>query len=297
MVVQALGEVPLELRITPEQDERLAAQAKAVAPADVVRLLDMIALALRALKDGADARTQLELALVKAAEPAYDPTLKALLARIERLEGRGGAPAPASRAPSEPATAAGRTRVAVSAQVEDQPAVSAEATVPGTPSGDPKAALGAAADAVAADLDGEARVTAVAVVEPEAPAPEPSLELSVDTFDQVWPAVIESLETDSFRLAAILREAVPALDEDGLTLAWPESSSFSKRQAEDPEKRELLAQAIRSVTGASLRLAFELRADAELTLTGAEELSEEELVERFKTEFSAVEEPPEEERT
>ena len=116
MVVQALGEVPAELRVTPEQDERLAAQAKAVAPADVVRLLDMIAAALRALKDGADARTQLELALVKAAEPAHDPTVKALLARIERLEARAGAAppaAPAAKAPSEPATAAGRTRVAV----------------------------------------------------------------------------------------------------------------------------------------------------------------------------------------
>src|SRR5918996_2094356 len=114
MVVQAIGEVPAELQVTPEQDERLAAQAAAVAPADVVRLLDMIAAALRALKDGADARTQLELALVKAAEPAHDSTVKALLARIERLEARaGGAPpaAPPARAPAEPATAAGRTRV------------------------------------------------------------------------------------------------------------------------------------------------------------------------------------------
>ena len=32
MVVQALGEVPAELQVTPEQDERLAAQAQAVPP-------------------------------------------------------------------------------------------------------------------------------------------------------------------------------------------------------------------------------------------------------------------------
>ena len=88
MVVQALGELPAELSVTPEQDERLVAQAKTVAPGDVVRLLELIAAALRALKDGADARTQLELALVKAAEPAHDPSAKALLARIERLEAR-----------------------------------------------------------------------------------------------------------------------------------------------------------------------------------------------------------------
>jgi DNA polymerase-3 subunit gamma/tau len=303
MVVQALGEVPAELRITPEQDERLAAQAAAVAPADVVRLLDMIAAALRALKDGADARTQLELALVKAAEPAHDPTVKALLARIERLEARvggGSAPAPATRAPSEPATAAGRTRIAVSAQVEDQPPVAASATVPGTPEGGAAEAQAAADQAAAAvskelatDEDPAPAVTAVAVVEPHAETPEPSVELSVDSFEEIWPAVIASLEGESFRLAAILREAVPALDESGLTLAWPESAGFSKRQAEDPEKRELLVQAIRSVTGASLRLAYELRADDELAQQ-VEQLSEEELVERFKTEFSAVEEPPEE---
>jgi DNA polymerase III subunit gamma/tau len=296
MVVQALGEVPLELQVTPEQDERLAAQAKTVAPADVVRLLDMIAAALRALKDGADARTQLELALVKAADPARDPSITALLARIERLEGRGGAAAAASRAPSEPATAAGRTRVAVTASVEDEPRVAVTTTVPGAGTDvDPKAAADDAAQVVSSELEGDARVTAVAVVEPDAPAPEPSLELSVDTFEQVWPAVIQSLEGDSFRLAAVLREASPALDDSGLTLAWPESARFLKRQAEDPEKKELLAQAIRSVTGASLRLAYELRSDEEIGTKATEQLTEEELIDRFKTEFSAVEEPPNEE--
>ena len=141
MVVQALGEVPAELQITPEQDERLAAQAQAVAPADVVRLLEMIAAALRAMKDGADARTQLELALVKAAEPAYDPSVKALLARVERLEGRAPRP-PAARAPSEPATAAGRTKVAITAQVEDQPPVAVSTTLPGAPEGGAPGAAG-----------------------------------------------------------------------------------------------------------------------------------------------------------
>ena len=114
MVTQALGELPAELRLTPELDERLVAQAKSVSPVDVVRLIDLIAAALRAMKDGADARTQLDLVLVKAAEPAHDPSAKALLARLERLEGRTPAPPP-PRDPAEPATAAGRTRVAVAA--------------------------------------------------------------------------------------------------------------------------------------------------------------------------------------
>jgi DNA polymerase III subunit gamma/tau len=291
MVVQALGEVPAELQVTPEQDERLAAQAQAVAPADVVRLLEMIAAALRALKDGADARTQLELALVKAAEPAYDPSVKALLARVERLEGRGPRP-PASRAPSEPATAAGRTRVAVTAQAEDQPRVTASTTLPGAPEGgvpDAQAAAEQVAATVSEEID--VPVTAVAVVEPDAEAPEPALELSLDAFQQTWPAVLDQLEGESPLLAAALREARPTeLADRGLTLAWPQSAGLSKRAAEDPAKRELIARSIQAVTGASLRLAYELRADEEIEPV-AESITEDELVDRFKREFSAVEEP------
>ena len=53
----------------------------------VVRLLDLIAVALRAMKDGADARTQLELALVKAAAPELRPVGARRCCRaIERLE-------------------------------------------------------------------------------------------------------------------------------------------------------------------------------------------------------------------
>jgi DNA polymerase III subunit gamma/tau len=259
MVVQALGELPTELRVTPEQDERLVAQTKAVAPVDVIRLIELIADALRAMKDGADARTQLELALVKAAEPAHDPSTKALLARIERLEGRA-APPPTPRDPAEPATAAGRTRVAVAAT-----ATPPEAEREDTP---------------------EAAVTAVAVVESD--------HLTLDAVADLWPAVLEALEGESPMLAAALRDARPAaLEDHGLTLAWPASAAFSKRQAEDPAKRELIAGCIRTVTGASLRLAHELRADERAPHETP--LSEEELVDRFKREFSAVEEPPKKE--
>jgi DNA polymerase III subunit gamma/tau len=271
MVVHALGELPPELRMTPEQDERLVAQAKTVAPIDVVRLLELIAAALRAMKDGADARTQLELALVKAAEPAHDPSTKALLARIERLEGRAPAP-PATRDPAEPATEAGRTRVAVAATTA--PVETHETSPAGTEDASP-------------EPEAEQTVTAVAVVETDG-------DLSLETFLQVWPAVLDTLEGESPMLAAALRDARPSglVDQDP-TIAWPESAAFSKRQAEDPAKRELIAQSIRTVTGASLRLAYELGAEA----AEAEPISEDELVARFKHEFGAVEEAPKEEES
>ena len=331
MVVQTLGEVPAELRVTPEQDERLAEQAHRVGPATVVRLLELIADAFRAMKDGADARTQLELALLKAAQPAYDPTVKALLARIERLESSrpSAAPqaaAPTPRSPDTPATPAGRavapregepagrTAVAVTAQVAGQPPVAAATTLPGASGGgqaEASARAEQAAAAVSAELATEAdpggagiQSAAVAVVEPDAPAPEPTfsaaVELSPDALAELWPAVLESLSEETPMLAAALQGAQPAGVGGGeLTLAWPESAGLLKRKAEDPASKETIARVIRAVTGSSLRLAFELRDDAALATAGpaAPQLTEEELVNRFVEEFDAEVLPSEEETT
>jgi DNA polymerase III subunit gamma/tau len=91
LAVQVLGEIPLELRVTPERDRRLAEQARALSETDAVRLLDLVSGALDATANGAQARIQLELVLIKAASPEVDPSTTALLARIERLEAALGA--------------------------------------------------------------------------------------------------------------------------------------------------------------------------------------------------------------
>ncbi len=90
LVVQTLGEVPGELSLTPEADASLRAQAESVEHATVVRLLELLGAAMEAVRAGADPRTRLELALVKAARPEVDSSLRALLARIERLESEHG---------------------------------------------------------------------------------------------------------------------------------------------------------------------------------------------------------------
>ena len=112
LAVQILEEVPPELRVTPDRDRRLVAQAKAVPRTDAVRLLDLISTALEATANGANSRIQLELVLIKAAAPEVDPSVTALLSRIERLEGgrepTGGivaepeAPAPGQDPPTAP---------------------------------------------------------------------------------------------------------------------------------------------------------------------------------------------------
>ena len=95
LAVQVLGDVPPELQVTPERDIRLAEQATALSATDAVRLLDLVSAALEATANGAQARIQLELVLVKAAAPEVDPSMAALLARIERLEQSGGHSNPA----------------------------------------------------------------------------------------------------------------------------------------------------------------------------------------------------------
>ncbi|MGH2915178.1 MAG: DNA polymerase III subunit gamma/tau, partial [Solirubrobacteraceae bacterium] len=87
LTVQILGEVPEQVRVTPERDERLRSQAQALDEGDAVRLLDLVSGALQATAAGAQARIQLELALLKAATPQVDSSTAALLARVARLEG------------------------------------------------------------------------------------------------------------------------------------------------------------------------------------------------------------------
>ena len=119
IVVQTLGEPPDSFSVTADQVPRLEAQARDLSQAEAVRAIDLLADAIAAVKEGADPRTQLELALLKAARPRADASIEALLTRIERLEQGapdGGAPgrdppdeprAP-TRAPTEPAAAAPR---------------------------------------------------------------------------------------------------------------------------------------------------------------------------------------------
>jgi DNA polymerase-3 subunit gamma/tau len=237
---------------------------------------------------------------VKAATPELEPSVKALLARIARLESNPPAPSgPKSIEHAETAAgraATGRTTVAITAQVEDQPPVVVKAAVPGAGHVD-QHAVDDIAEEIARDLATEAdpspAVTAVATVEPDAPA-TPSFELSLESFGSLWPAIKDELRERQPMLAAALDDASPAaLDGANLTLAWPEASSFLKRKAEDPASNETLMKAIRSVTGSSLRLAYELRAAAEIQpVVAVPALSEDDLVQRFKDEFDAEELPP-----
>ena len=298
MVVQTLGEVPEELRVTPEQDERLAEQARRVGPASVVRLLDLVANALRAMKDGADPRTQLELALIKGAQPEHDASLRALTARLERLEAGRPAPAPPPpappRRPDVPATAAARA-ARQPPPAPEPPAPAPEPPAAVTPPHDAPAVV-----AASVDVEGAPPVTAVAVVEPGGAVSEPEVhvgvELDLPGMAELWPAVLAEVQERPM-VRALIENARPSkLDGGELTLSWAESAAFYKRKAEDPDCRDQIAKAIRTVTGSSLRLAYALAEDdAHPERDDVAPLSEDELIDTFMREFDAEELPAEEE--
>jgi len=280
MIVQMLGGVPAELRITPERDARLEEQSSRVGTAAIARLLDLLAAALDATKNGSDARTQLELALVKAAAPAVDPSTQALLQRIERLEAalRGESPAP----PSQPAPAPAPESPPA------PPAPAPEAPQPPSTPEVPRPAAREPAPEPAEQAPAEAASRSVAVVEPVA--------LELESLRAVWPAVLENVKGANALCAALLGETRPvAVDGTRITIGFAHDAAYLLRKADDEEYRACVSEAIRTVTGARTQVAYVLGEPA-----GADELpaaapTDQEWVQRFVAEFDAEEIDPESE--
>ncbi len=141
----------------PDRMAELQRQAQSLPASETLRTIDLLAAALRDIRDGSDARLPLEVALITAARPAASAAPGALLARVERLEHAVAAPG-AAAAPVAPASAPAPA-----------PAIAH------TPAPAPAPAPAAAAPLPAPAERPPAPAPAVAIVEP-APDPMPSAE-------------------------------------------------------------------------------------------------------------------------
>jgi DNA polymerase III subunit gamma/tau len=251
-VVQTLGHVPDSFSVTAEHTDRLASQADRLSQAEILRAIDFLAAAIAAVKDGSEPRIQLEMALLKATQPQADLSLQALMFRIDQLETSLGGNAPAS-APPASASASPRS-----------PAPPAPAQRPA-----PKAAPAAA-------------------VAPQAESsPQPVGSIELEQVVALWPAVADAVAEENGMLSAALSAATPtALDAERLTVAFPADAAFVKKKAE--QGRDLVANAVRGLTGQSLTLAFEL-SDTAMRATGSATLDHDQLIERLREEFGAEE--------
>jgi len=287
LVVQTLGEVPAELSLTPEADAALLAQAERVDHTAVVRLLELLGVAMEGVRAGADPRTRLELALVKAAKPEVEASTRALLARIERLEGRttngnGGEGSP-------------QATVAVGAANGDEPGGRAPEDVARSPVGSaaepvahaPQDAGRAPQDAGRAPVDvGPASEPVGRVPEGVARTPE-----DLESLRSLWPAVVELVRAENALLGALVAESQPvAVAGEDLTIGFASTAQFLKKKAEDRANRVIVTESLRDVTGRRWRVSYELRDELDLHEPAEQEgHSEEEWVRRFMEEFDAEE--------
>ncbi len=133
MLVQHLGEVPESLPVTEETRDRLREQANQLTAATVLRLVDLLAVAVEDMRQGGDPRLPLELALVKVTRPAADLSREATAYRLEQLEARvsaigsgSGHTAPAPPPPAAPASTPEETTEDSVTEIAEPPSVDLE---------------------------------------------------------------------------------------------------------------------------------------------------------------------------
>ena len=88
LLLQHMGHVPESLPVTQDAKDLLREQANQLPEPAVLRLIDLLAVAVDDIRQGADPRLPLELALVKVTRPHSDLSRESLAHRVELLEAR-----------------------------------------------------------------------------------------------------------------------------------------------------------------------------------------------------------------
>jgi DNA polymerase-3 subunit gamma/tau len=141
----------------------------------------------------------------------------------------------------------------------------------------------AAPAAAARDQATAGAQTAVAARE-EAP-PRPSQGVDLEQLRTLWPAVAEAVREENGMLGAALSDAKPvSVEGERLTVTFPTEASFAKKKAE--QGRTIVERALHGLTGRGLVVAYELGGDQ---AAGPITLTEDELIERLKSELAAEE--------
>ena len=124
----------------------------------------------------------------------------------------------------------------------------------------------------------------------EAPAPEP---FDLPRLEQVWPAVLDSLAAAASGMVASYFEGTlpAAMGDSKITVGFPADAAFNRRNAERPECRQQLAEAIGTVTGERFQVEYGSLESGQQPATDPESevMKEEDFVARVKSEFNAEE--------
>ncbi|MFN2587530.1 MAG: DNA polymerase III subunit gamma/tau [Actinomycetota bacterium] len=237
---------------------RLTGQADLFEPAALLRTIDLLGKAIVDMRNAPTHRLLLEVALVRAAAPATDPSAGGLLGRIERLERRlgidGGAPAPAPQ--PEPQRAP--------AQTPAPRATAPPASAPEVPAAEvPSAGRSSWGEPAARPRDA-ARPRPAPVDEAPEPAAAPPPAASVPPtvgLGQVrdaWQVVVQEVGKRGRTIAALLNPSRP-VSFDGGTLVVEVQAEFHKDKLSESKNRAAVADALHAALGVKPPLQFVAR--------------------------------------
>ncbi len=274
-VVKHTERLPGRLALPEDQEQALLSQAARLSTGQLVTFIDLLGEALRAVRQGSEARLELELALIKmtalsgqepglgeavVAREAFGP---AAAQRAAAALGRGQdsfTPLPAPQAvPSVGSETAPRT----SSQAASQP--------PRPPEPAPPASVHAAG------------------LHPPVGTPATA---DLEHVRRAWPLVLEAVKKRSVALHAVLHEGRPESIEEGtLVVRFPAGYRFQVDQVSRGDNPRVVAEAVKAVTGRALavtaRLAEEPAEETGPEEEGARILSKDELIRVLKQEFGA----------
>jgi len=250
LLVQHVGHVPESLPVTEETRERLREQANQLPEPTVLRLIDLLAIAVDDTRQGGDPRLPLELALVKVTRPQADLSRDSLAHRLELLEARPH----------------GSTAVVTEQRVVSPVAVTAEA--PLEPPTSP----------------------ATASPEPAPASTLPPLELDQlrDAWQRDVVEAVKTRSIPVSTLLAEARPV--EISGDTVTIEFASAAGFHRAQIDEPKNVALLREALYEVTGRRLTIETTIGSASEpVGAEDARELSEEDVISLLKDTFDAEE--------
>ena len=252
MLVQHVGHVPESLPVTEETSERLREQANQLPESTVIRLIDLLAIAVDDARQGGDPRLPLELAIVKVTRPQADLSRDSLAHRLELLEARPvGAILAGSRRDRQP-----RSR-------SPRPRTRRPTTRSGTRSSDERP--------------------------PSHPTSRPSSSISSATPGDGTSSRLSG-RTRSRSRRSSPRHVPSSSTTTTLTIEFAPAAGFHRAQIEEPKNLTLLSDALYEVTGRRLRVETTIATAAEPSEPeDRHELSEEDVISLLKDTFDAEE--------
>jgi DNA polymerase III subunit gamma/tau len=316
-VVKHTGEVPASIAMTEDQQQVLRNQASRVSTGETVAFIDLLGEALRSVRQGSDARLELELVLIKmTASHVSGPSGGTMRweearpgTRPESARKPGGAASATGPAPptsmAAPPTAAPQTvepdpdgtvgETAAEAEVATEDGAAAEGGA--AYEGGGVAEVGADVAKAASDQTAGVATAAEEASEAEEPLPAETTDSTdvrtdIDHLRRTWPLVLEAVKKRQVGLSAILSEGRPeTVDGDTLVVKFPAGYRFQAEMMGRGENPQVISDALREIAGKPFKVVARVAVQEPPEPDPGEEdvrIPRDELLLRLKQEFDAT---------